>query len=67
MNKSFKGANNEIREALIKTNVMQWELAEKYGLSEGRFSIMMRHELAADKKKLLLSMIREIAAEKEGA
>ena len=63
----MKKANVEIREALIKHDVKQWELADRRGISEDKLCKAMRHELAADEKKLLLSMIQEIASEKEGA
>ena len=63
----MKKANVEIREALINYGVRQWELADRRGISEDRLCRAMRHELASDEKKLLLSMIREIASEKEGA
>ncbi len=62
----MKKANVEIREALINYGVKQWELADRRGMAEEKLCKIMRHELAADEKKLLLSMIQEIAAEKEG-
>ena len=57
--------NKEIRETLEKCNVRYWELAEKYGISPSSLSVKLRVELPESEKLKMLSLICEIAEEKE--
>ena len=57
-------ANKDIREAIKKSGFPQWKVAEKYNLSDSRFSVILRYELDDDKKKAILEAIKEL--EKEG-
>ena len=56
----MKKANLEIRNAIIKFNLKQWEVAEKYGLSESNFSRLLRRELPSDKKKKVIDIINKL-------
>ena len=59
-------ANKDIREALKKSGVKQWELADKYGMDNTRFCVKLRHELSSDEKLKLFALIQEIVDEKVG-
>lgn len=59
-------ANAEIRTAAKDKGVRLWEVAERYGLSEGNFSRKMRRELNSGEKAKLLSIIDDLAAERLG-
>lgn len=59
-------ANAEIRTAAKDKDVRLWEVAERYGLSEGNFSRKMRRELNSGEKAKLLSIIDDLAAERLG-
>ena len=56
--------NQEIRMALKKSGVYQWELADKCNLSPNYFVTKLRKELPEEEKLKLLSLISEIAEEK---
>lgn len=57
-------ANQDIREALIKSGVKHWELAEKVGVSPSCLSVKLRHELSSEEKYKLFSLIQEIVDER---
>ncbi len=57
-------ANQDIREAIYKSGFPQWKVAKQYGLSDGRFSVILRYELDDDKKQAILEAIKKL--EKEG-
>lgn len=59
------GANQDIRDALYKSGVKQWELADKAGLSPNYFVIKLRHELPSEEKFKLFTLIQEIVDERE--
>lgn len=59
-------ANKDIREALVKSGVRQWELAEKYGLSNTHFCAKLRKELTSEEKYKLFTIIQEIVDERKG-
>ena len=58
-------ANADIRAAMKKSQVRQWELADKVGLTPNYFVIKLRHELPEDEKLKLFAMIQEIAEVKK--
>lgn len=58
-------ANNDIRTALEKSGVKQWELAEKLGYNDSWFCVKMRKELTEREKLKCFSCIQEIAEEHE--
>lgn len=57
-------ANQDIREAIYKSGFPQWKVAQQYGLSDSRFSVILRYELDDDKKKAILEAIKELEKEK---
>lgn len=59
--------NLRVRESARKHNVALWQVAERYGLSEAKFSVMLRHELPEDNQAELVTLIDEIAAERDGS
>ena len=59
-------ANNDVKEALKKSGVRQWELAIKCGYSASHFVTKLRQELPEDEKLKMFSLIEEIAEEKRG-
>ena len=56
--------NIEIREALSKSGVKQWELAEKCGFSASWFTVKMRKEFSEEEKNKMLSLIKQMYEEK---
>lgn len=57
--------NNEIRKAMLRANVKQWEVADQLGISEFTYSRWLRTELSADKKSLILQAIEDIRTKKD--
>jgi len=53
-------ANQDIREAIYKSSFPQWKVAQQYGLSDSRFSVILRYELDEDKKQAILKAIEEL-------
>jgi hypothetical protein len=59
--------NREVKEAINeakKVSIKQWMIAEKYGLHEGNFSRLLRHELPADEKQRIIDIIEELKSQK---
>ena len=56
-----KETNIEIREALKKYGVYQWELAKELGISEATLVKRMRAEFSPVEKELLIEKIRKIS------
>jgi predicted XRE-type DNA-binding protein len=52
--------NIDIREAIKKSGLKQWEVAEKYGIHEGNFSRRLRHELRGSEKTEILKIINDL-------
>ncbi|WP_179865674.1 hypothetical protein [Bacillus sp. AFS017336] len=52
--------NKEMKLAIKKSNLFQWQIAEIYGVSESQFCRMLRHELHDDVKKRIKEIIKEI-------
>ncbi|MDJ0288207.1 MULTISPECIES: hypothetical protein [Bacillus] len=52
--------NREIKEAIQKAGLKQWEVAEKYGLHEGNFSRLLRRELPKEEKQKILKVINDL-------
>lgn len=51
--------NKDIRIAIKKARIKQWQVAEIYGLSEGNFSRMLRKELPLKKKEQIFAAIEK--------
>ncbi len=58
--------NNAIRQAAKESGVKLWQVAERYGLTDGNFSRKLRRELPEDEQRRIIGIIYEIAAEREG-
>lgn len=56
--------NLEIRRKLKATKVMQWQVADKLGVSEMTLVRKLRYELPEAEKQKILSIIEEITVEK---
>ena len=59
-----KVENLEIRRKLKETKVMQWQVADKLGVSEMTLVRKLRYELPEEEKQKIFSVIEEIAVEK---
>lgn len=57
--------NQDIRSAAKLNNVCLWEIAEKLNISEPTMTRKLRRELPAAEKQKFLSIINDIAAEKQ--
>lgn len=55
--------NLVIRRAIKKAGLFQWQVAEKYGVTESHFSRMLRHELPPEEQQIILTIIQNL---KEG-
>ena len=55
-------ANVEIRDSAKRNGVKLWMVAETLGMSDSVFSRKLRHELAADERERVLSVIDQLAA-----
>ena len=58
--------NVKIRERAKAADVKLWEVAERCGLTDSSFSRKLRRELPEAEQKLLLVIIDQLAAEREG-
>lgn len=55
-------ANIEIREKAKESGVKLWMVAEALGMADSAFSRKLRHELAANEREQVLSVIEQLAA-----
>lgn len=60
-----KRANSDVREAIKKGGLYQWEIAEKYGCSEVTFIRKLRRELPDTEKQKIYAIIEELVKERE--
>ena len=56
--------NMEIRRKLKEAKVMQWQVADKLGVSEMTLVRKLRYELPEDEKQKIFAIIDKIAVEK---
>ena len=56
--------NEEIRTAMFKSNVKQWEVAEQLGVSEVTVCRWLRSELPKDKKVQILQAIEDVKSKR---
>ncbi|MCM1166048.1 MAG: hypothetical protein NC299_10685 [Lachnospiraceae bacterium] len=57
--------NIDIRTAAKESGVFLYAVAERLGISEPTMTRLLRHELPAEKKSQIKSIINELAAEKQ--
>ncbi len=58
-------ANEAIRNAIREAGLKQWEVAEAYGLCEGNFCRLLRHELTDERRQRVEAAIEKAKAGKE--
>lgn len=58
-------SNKDIREKIETSGLKYWQVAAKYGLTDGNFSKLLRIELDNDKKRRICSIIDELVKEGE--
>ncbi|MGD0154041.1 MAG: hypothetical protein ABSC17_09865 [Thermacetogeniaceae bacterium] len=61
----MRRANEDIRAAIIRARLKQWQVADKVGYSDNRFSVLMRKPLPQELKDSVFSAIRDLAAEEQ--
>lgn len=57
--------NAEIRDAAKTAGVFLWEIAERFGVSDCNFSRKLRKELPDSERERVLTIIKELAAERQ--
>ena len=57
-------ANTTIREGIRAAGLKYWQVAERYGITDGNFSRKLRRELPEQERARIFSIIAEL---KEGA
>lgn len=57
--------NEQIRTAMFRNNIKQWEVAEQLGVSEVTVCRWLRSELPDDKKVQILQAISDVKAKKK--
>ena len=53
-------SNKDIRNAIQKAGIYQYEVAKQIGISEPQFTRWLRYELPDEKKKQILEAIGEL-------
>ena len=56
-------SNQDVRQAATNANVRLWQIAEALGIADFNFSRKLRHELPAEEKEKIFSIIQELAQE----
>ena len=59
--------NKEIRNAAKNAGVRLWQVAAAYGVNDGNFSRKLRQELPQEEKEKILTIINQLAQEKQEA
>lgn len=59
----MKQANVDIKTEARTAGVKLWQIADKLGMVDGTLSRKLRHELPAEEKEKIMTIIRELAAE----
>ena len=58
-------SNEKLKDYARKKGVRIWRVAERFGLSDTRFSIKLRHELSPKDAQRFRSYVDQIAAAQE--
>lgn len=56
--------NQDIRNAAADRRVFLYEVAEKMNIAQSTFFLQLRNELPAERKKLILETINELASKR---
>ena len=59
----MKNANQDIRYTAKDKGIKLWQIADRYGITDGNFSRMLRKELPPEKKERIFAIIEEIQTE----
>lgn len=51
--------NTQIRAAIAAAGLKQWHVAERLGITESKFSRMLRHELTEEQRQQVLEAIEQ--------
>ena len=55
--------NQDIRAAAKNHGIKLWQIADRYGITDGNFSRLLRKELPPEKKERIFAIIEEIQTE----
>ena len=55
--------NQDIRRAAVGAGLKLWQVADALGIADGSLSRKLRHELPAEEKEKIFSIIQELAQE----
>lgn len=55
-------ANQEIRNLIATNRLRNWEVADKVGISDSRFSVWLRVEMTEERKERVLKAIKQLKA-----
>lgn len=55
----------EIKELILSSGVRCWQVAERWGLSDGNFSRRLRRPFSADEVERVKAIIAELTADKK--
>lgn len=53
-------ANQEIRNLIATNRLRNWEVADKVGISDSRFSVWLRVEMTEERKERVLKAIKQL-------
>lgn len=56
-------ANIEIRTTAKEAGILLWQIADRYGITDGNFTRLLRKELPPEKKERIFEIIEELKAE----
>ena len=59
----MKIANNDIKTQAKKSGVYLWQIADKLGIADTRFSVKLRRELSSKEKEKIFRIIEELRGE----
>lgn len=52
--------NQDIRELITQNNLKYWQVANKYGISDGNFSRLLRYTVTDEVKEKIIKAINEL-------
>lgn len=56
--------NKDIRDLISKSNLKYWQVANKYGISDGNFSRLLRYPVKKETKEKIINTIKILKEEK---
>lgn len=59
-------ANQDIRSSIFLNGFKNWQVAEKVGISDSRFSVWLRTPLSDERKIRVTAAIDQLVSEKKG-